>query len=133
MADTFQFDFVTPERKLASVQVREVRLPGAGGDLTMMPGHTPLITQLRPGMVSVVAADGSIEEFGVTGGFAEVTAEGVNLLAERGLPREELTAAIVASYVEEARKAKEEAPADLVDAAAKVLADMEALGSRINA
>ena len=47
MADTMQFDLVTPERKLASAQVREVRIPGADGDLTAMPDHSPLISRGR--------------------------------------------------------------------------------------
>jgi len=50
MADTMQFDLVSPERKLASVTAREVRIPGADGDLTAMPGHAALITTLRPGI-----------------------------------------------------------------------------------
>ncbi|WP_420343636.1 F0F1 ATP synthase subunit epsilon [Paenirhodobacter sp.] len=133
MADTMQFDLVTPERKLSSVPVREVRIPGTEGDLTAMPGHAPLITTLRPGIVTVVGADGSSYEFGVTGGFAEITGESVNLLAERGVPKAELTAALVAEYVAEAKKAVDEAVPDAVDAAVKLLADMEALGDHINA
>ena len=70
MADTMQFDLVSPERNLVSVPVREVRLPGAEGDLTAMPGHAPAIVNLRPGLVTVVAADGTSTEFAVTGGFA---------------------------------------------------------------
>ncbi|MFT3689935.1 F0F1 ATP synthase subunit epsilon [Paenirhodobacter sp.] len=133
MADTMQFYLVTPERKLSSVPVREVRLPGSQGDLTAMPGHAPMITTLRPGIVTVVAADGSIDEFGVTGGFAEIMGDMVNLLAERGVPKEELTAALVAQYVADAKKALEEAAPDAVDAAVKMLADMQALDAHINA
>ncbi|MGL6181696.1 MAG: F0F1 ATP synthase subunit epsilon, partial [Aestuariivirga sp.] len=72
MADTMQFDLVTPERKLASLKVREVRIPGADGDLTAMPDHAPLITTLRPGVLSVVSAEGT-QSYAVTGGFAEVS------------------------------------------------------------
>ena len=54
MADNMQFDLVSPERSLVSVPVREVRLPGTDGDLTVMPGHAPVIVNLRPGMVVVV-------------------------------------------------------------------------------
>lgn len=133
MADTMQFDLVTPERKLSSVPVREVRLPGTEGDLTAMPGHAPLITTLRPGIVTVVGADGSSYEFGVTGGFAEITGDAINLLAERGVPKEELTAELVAQYVADAQKALAEATPDAVDAAVKMLADMEALGTHMSA
>src|SRR5690606_24223398 len=94
MADTMQFDLVSPERSLVSVPVREVRLPGTDGDLTAMPGHAPTIVTLRPGLVTVVGADGSQTEFAVTGGFAEISADSVSLLAERGHAREELSQAV---------------------------------------
>ena len=91
MADTMQFDLVSPERNLLSVPVREVRLPGTEGDLTAMPGHALAIVNLRPGIVTVVAADGTETEFAVTGGFVEISNESVSLLAERGYPRGEMT------------------------------------------
>jgi F-type H+-transporting ATPase subunit epsilon len=130
MADTMQFDLVSPERKLASVQAREVRIPGADGDLTAMPGHAPLITTLRPGLLTVVGPEGTVD-YAVTGGFAEVSPEGVTVLAERALPKSELSALIHAEMVEQARAAKAAAPMDAADAAAKLLADMEALGGHI--
>jgi len=130
MADTMQFDLVAPERRLASVAAREVRIPGADGDLTAMPGHAALITTLRPGILTVVSAEGTTD-FAVTGGFAEITADAVTVLAERGLPKAELTAAIHADLVAEARAARDAAPHNLVDDAVKLLADMEALGGHI--
>ena len=51
MAGTLQFDLVSPERRLASVQASEVQIPGADGDLTAMEGHAPTITTLRPGIL----------------------------------------------------------------------------------
>ena len=130
MADTMQFDLVTPERKLASAQVREVRIPGADGDLTAMPDHAPLITTLRPGLLTVVGAEGT-QSYAVTGGFAEVTAQGVTVLAERALASTEFTTAIHAELMESARLAHANAHPDLVDMAAKLLADMEALGTHM--
>jgi F0F1-type ATP synthase epsilon subunit len=50
MADMMQFDLVSPERRLASLEVSEVRVPGADGDMTAMADHAPTITTLRPGM-----------------------------------------------------------------------------------
>lgn len=131
MADTMQFDLVSPERKLASVQAREVRIPGADGDLTAMPGHAPTITTLRPGILTVVSAEGAAD-YAVTGGFAEISPEGVTVLAERGVPKAELTAAIHAEMMAEAKKAVEVAQPSLADAAAKMLADMEALGAHMS-
>jgi F-type H+-transporting ATPase subunit epsilon len=130
MADTMQFDLVSPERKLASLQVREVRIPGADGDLTAMPDHAPLITTLRPGILTVVGADGTME-YAVTGGFAEIGADGVSVLAEGAHVAHEVTQGMIDEMVATARAAHAEAHPDMVDAAAKLLADMEALGGHI--
>ena len=54
MADTMKFDLVSPERSLASIAATEVRLPGTEGDMTVMAGHSPVITTLRPGIVRVL-------------------------------------------------------------------------------
>lgn len=132
MADTMQFDLVSPERKLASAQAREVRIPGAEGDLTAMPGHSALITTLRPGILTVVGPEGTAE-YAVTGGFAEISAEGVSVLAERGVPKAELTPAIHAEMMAEAKKVVEVAHPSVADSAVKMLSDMEALGAHINA
>jgi F-type H+-transporting ATPase subunit epsilon len=135
MADTMQFDLVSPERRLASVQAREVRIPGAEGDLTAMPGHAPLITTLRPGILRIVKGDGASDDYAVTGGFAEISVAGVTLLAEEALHVSEVTPEIVRGFVaraeEQLRAAKESGHQDLVDDAAKLLADMVALGDHI--
>ena len=137
MADTMQFDLVSPERNLISVQVREVRLPGTEGDLTAMPGHAPAIVNLRPGIVTVVAADGTETEFAVTGGFVEINNESVSLLAERGHPRAEMTQDVFNDMMMQAQRRvkvardKDSAAEEVVAAAVKLLADMEALGTHI--
>ena len=131
MADTMQFDLVTPERKLASVPALEVRIPAAEGDLTAMPDHAPLITSLRPGILTVVTAEG-MTDYVVTGGFAEITGNGVSVLAERANLTREVTHTMFEEIVSAARTAHSQAHPDFVDAAAKLLADMEALGSHIN-
>ncbi|WP_284162715.1 F0F1 ATP synthase subunit epsilon [Frigidibacter sp. SD6-1] len=130
MADMMQFDLVSPERRLASLQVREVRIPGVDGELTAMPGHAPLITTLRPGVLAVAGAEGETD-YVVTGGFAEVTATGVSVLAEVAHPTKNVTQAMIDDMVAEAHRLHKEAGPDLVDAAAKTLADMVALGGRI--
>ncbi|OYU17287.1 MAG: F0F1 ATP synthase subunit epsilon [Rhodobacteraceae bacterium PARR1] len=93
MAATLQFDLVSPERKLASVSATEVQIPGTDGDLTAMAGHAATITTLRPGVLKAIGADGT-KSFVVTGGFAEITAAGVSVLAERAVPVEEANAAV---------------------------------------
>ncbi|WP_306751557.1 F0F1 ATP synthase subunit epsilon [Paracoccus actinidiae] len=138
MADTMQFDLVSPERSLVSIPVREVRLPGTDGDLTAMPGHAPTIVTLRPGLVTVVGADGAQADFAVTGGFVEISADSVSLLAERGHRREEITQEIFNEMMADAHRNRRSVEAkrdtagdDVVTAAAKLLADMEALGTHI--
>lgn len=138
MADTMQFDLVSPERSLASVPVREVRLPGSDGDLTAMPGHAPTIVTLRPGMVVLVRADGATSEFAVTGGFAEINQDSVSLLAERGHAREDLTQDVFNDMLKDAhrvhrtaRDRREHVGEEVVTAAVKLLGDMQALGTQI--
>ncbi|MFN3973052.1 MAG: F0F1 ATP synthase subunit epsilon [Gemmobacter sp.] len=121
-----QFDLVSPERRLASVTATEVQLPGADGDLTAMEGHTPTITTLRPGILRAVAAEGT-KAFVVTGGFAEITAKGVTVLAERAVPVEEVTGPMVDAMVAEAREAAAAAAPDARDAADKLVGDMLAI------
>ena len=133
MADTLQFDLVSPERRLSSVTAREVQIPGTDGDLTAMAGHVPTITTLRPGILRVLHTGGT-EEFVVSGGFAEITATNVSVLAEQALPRAEVTADVHARMVAEAREAVTAAQgagdSGRVDEAAKALADVEAIGAR---
>ncbi|MEL6510007.1 MAG: F0F1 ATP synthase subunit epsilon [Pseudomonadota bacterium] len=126
MADTMQFDLVSPERKLASVTATEVQIPGADGDMTAMPDHSPVITTLRPGVLTVTGADGT-SRYAVTGGFAEVTPEGTSVLAERAMPADEVTADVITQLIADATEAAANAADDTRDAANKLVADMEAL------
>lgn len=136
MAETVQFDLVSPERLLASMAVDEVQLPGADGDLTAMAHHAPLITTLRPGLVRVAGREGETE-YVVTGGFAEIDGESISVLAEQAVAREDMTqeqmTAMVDSATEKLNTAKEtyvNEPGP-VDEATKLLSDMMAVGERI--
>ncbi|MGR3495489.1 F0F1 ATP synthase subunit epsilon [Citreimonas sp.] len=135
MAETMQFDLVSPERLLLSTQVTAVRIPGADGDLTAMPNHAPTITTLRPGILTVETESGR-QEFVVTGGFAEI-GETLSVLAERALAREDVDQATYESLVAEARSAYEKTKETFknepgpVDDAAKLLNDMVAVGTHI--
>ena len=125
-----QFDLVSPERRLASVKATEVQIPGAEGDLTAMEGHTPTITTLRPGILRAVGAEGTTA-FVITGGFAEITAATVSVLAERAVPLAEASVAMVDALVAEAREAAAKAAPDTRDAADKLVADMLALKAAV--
>jgi F-type H+-transporting ATPase subunit epsilon len=131
MADTMQFDLVSPERSLASLQVSEVQIPGSEGDMTAMPDHAATITTLRPGLLRIVGGEVT-QEYLVTGGFAEISANGASVLAEHAMPRDEVTQAVVDGLVADAVSARDAATPENMDAAVKLVADMaaatEALG-----
>ena len=124
MASTVQFDLVSPERRLASFPATEVQIPGAMGDLTAMEGHASTITSLRPGVLRVAAAEG-MKSFVVTGGFAEISATGVSVLAEQAVPLDELTAATLDALVADACEAA--AVNSDKDTADKAVADLYAM------
>ncbi len=136
MAEEMQFDLVSPERSLASRKVTAVQIPGADGDMTAMADHSPTITTLRPGILKIEGA-GEAAEYVVTGGFAQIKDDGVTVLAERAIPRGEMTQETLDEMVAEAaevhRSAKEAKEPDygIVDDAAKLLADMVAMGGEI--
>ncbi|SLN27964.1 ATP synthase epsilon chain [Falsiruegeria litorea R37] len=133
MANTMQFDLVSPERSLASLQVSAVQIPGADGDMTAMPDHAPTITTLRPGVLKAEGPEGTTEYL-VTGGFAQINGDGLSVLAEKAIPVDEVTRAHLDELIAEARgahEASQEHPS-LVDDAAKLLADMEALGDHMS-
>ena len=136
MADTVQFDLVSPERLLSSVQAKEVQIPGSEGDMTVLPDHAPLITSLRPGVLKVLSSDGDAE-YVVTGGFAEINASSISVLAEQAIPRGDVTQEQFKAMVDEATDklaraqdvyVNEPGP---VDEAAKLLADTVAMGDEI--
>ena len=130
MAQLMQFDLVSPERKLASVKATQVQIPGAEGDLTAMAGHEPTILTLRPGVLTVDGPDGT-DYFAVIGGFAEIGAEGVSVLAERAVPRGELSKEMINEMISEAQEAHDNAHPDVAHATAKFLADLVAMGTHI--
>jgi F-type H+-transporting ATPase subunit epsilon len=136
MADTMQFDLVSPERRLASLQVTSVQIPGADGDMTAMEGHAPTITTLRPGVLTIDGPEGTTD-YVVTGGFAEITATGISVLAERAVAKVDMTQEHLNEMIEEAKnmysKAKEafENEPGPVDDAAKLLSDMVAMGDHM--
>jgi F-type H+-transporting ATPase subunit epsilon len=94
MADTFRFELVTPERMALSEDVAQVVVPGVEGEFTVLPGHAPVISALRPGVIEVALPEaGGKTRIFVKGGFAEVDADHLTVLAERAIPVEVLDAA----------------------------------------
>jgi F-type H+-transporting ATPase subunit epsilon len=126
MAATLQFDLVSPEKRLASFKAIEVQISGANGDLTAMEGHAPTITTLRPGILKAVGTDKTMA-FAVTGGFAEITASGVSVLAEQAVPVEDLSGTVLDGMIDQARELAAMALPDDKDMAEKLVQDMMAL------
>ena len=81
MADRIQLEVVTPERRVLAEPVEMVTVPGLGGELGILPGHTPLISQLQTGVLTYVQ-EGKNSSLHVSGGFVEVRDDHVSVLAE---------------------------------------------------
>ena len=84
MADKLNFSLVSPERELFSGPVDQVDAPGSEGDFGVLAGHAPFMTALKEGPVRV-HNDGTVKIYDVRGGFADVTPEGLTILAEHAV------------------------------------------------
>ena len=100
---SLQLDVITPERRLVSEEVDSVTLPGLGGELGILPGHTPLISQLQTGILAYVQG-GATKRLLVSGGFAEVNADRVSVLADLAEFPNEVNAQAARAEREEAEK-----------------------------
>jgi F-type H+-transporting ATPase subunit epsilon len=96
-------EFVSPESVLFSGDVDQVDLPGAEGDMGILAGHAPLVTTLRPGIVTIYRG-GAREPVVVTGGFAEVGPAGLTVLADRAVARENFDTATLANEIKDAEE-----------------------------
>ena len=108
------FEFVSPENVLFSGEVDQVDLPGAEGDLGILAGHAPMVTTLRPGIVTIFRGSAQ-EPVVVTGGFAEVGPGGLTILADRAVARADFDTAMLAADIKDA----EEDVADATDQAVR--------------
>ena len=91
MATTIRLDVVSAEKSIFSGDVETIQVTGSEGELGIVPGHTPLLTALRPGMVSLVKSQGEEEELiYVAGGTLEVQPTNVTVLADVAIRAEDL-------------------------------------------
>ena len=104
---TFQFDLVAPERVLFSGPVEAVELPGTEGDMTVLPGHAPVMTALKTGFLVITERPQNGRRVLVRGGFADVGATSVTVLAERATPLEELTPEVIDREIAQAQLARD--------------------------
>ncbi len=97
------FEFVSPESVLFSGDVDQVDLPGSEGDMGILPGHAPLVTTLRPGIVTIFRG-GQREPVVVIGGFAEVSPKGLTVLADKAMARADFDMATLAEEIKDAEE-----------------------------
>ena len=98
---TMHFELVAPERVLFSGEVEAVMLPGSEGDITILPGHAPLMAMLKTGFVQITDHKDDGRRVLIRGGFAEINQQGVTVLAENARPVEEVTPETIAKEIED--------------------------------
>ena len=112
MADQIQFELVSPERLLVSEPVEMVVVPGVEGDFGVLPGHAPLVSTVRPGVIAVFEGGKVVQRIFVARGFAEVTGERCTVLAEQAVPVADIDRAAVETELRDAREDLSEAKDD---------------------
>lgn len=118
----FHFELVSPERLIFSGEVEQVVVPGSEGQFTVLSGHSPMMSMLRPGVVEVAGRDLS-ERLFVRGGFADISPTGLTILAEQAIPLAELDAAQIGKQVRAAEEDLEDAQTDETRQAAAMRLD----------
>jgi F-type H+-transporting ATPase subunit epsilon len=102
MADKITFDLVSPERLLISQAVDMVTIPGSEGYMGVMAGHMALVSTLRAGMIDI-RNDGTDTRYFIRGGFAEINATQVTVLAEEAIPMTELDLTVLDQRIKDAQ------------------------------
>ena len=114
MPDTFKFELVSPERLLVSEEVEQVLVPGSEGDMTVLSGHAPVLTTLRPGLLDIGYSGGEHRRYFIRGGFAEAGPAGLTVLAKTAIDLVELDAGMLASAIKDAEEDVTDASGDIV-------------------
>ena len=122
--ETFQLDLVSPERKLASLKVSEVQIPGSDGDFTAMAHHAAFMATMRPGVLTL-KANNDVTEYIVTGGFVEISEAGVSVLAEKAILKADMSSDMLSDMIALAQSNVETAQDK--DSAEKRVADFKAI------
>lgn len=121
-------ELVTPEELLFSGQLEMVVIPGVEGDFGVLFGHEPLISLIRPGILSFYKQDNSIEKLFISGGFAEVTNTECTILAEEAVSVDAIDPAAVEARLQKAKKQLYKSQSDLEKSAVeKEIAIAEAM------
>ena len=102
-SETVEFELVSPTKLLASEPVEMVVVPGAEGDIGVLPGHSPLIATIRPGVIDIHEAGKIKDQIFVGGGFVEVSRQRCTILAEEAIPVSEIELAQAEARLTEIR------------------------------
>ncbi|KAA5802329.1 F0F1 ATP synthase subunit epsilon [Alkalicaulis satelles] len=127
MADKLHFDLVSPEKRVFAGEVDMVVVPGEDGDFGVLAGHAPFMSTIRSGAIAVHEG-GSVTRTFIHGGFAEVTPDGLTILAEEAIALDSVNAESVSAELTKARETLSMARDDAERAEAEARVDkLEAL------
>ena len=112
MAEALKLELVSPEKELASRLVKAVQVPGLEGAFEVLPGHAPVLSILRPGVLAITEISGAETKFFVRGGYVEVAGDEMSVLAEYAIPIEQLDAAKIEQEIRWAQEDLEDARND---------------------
>jgi F-type H+-transporting ATPase subunit epsilon len=133
MADTLFLQVVSPERVLVEEQTTEVQIPAADGFIGVLPGHAPLMSELKPGGVLTYKVEGREKVLAVYGGFVEVLPDKVSVLADNAEHKEEINVDEARQRLQKALDAMhEELHSESIDPAVAV-AEMVRAQARLDA
>ncbi len=114
----FHFELVSPERLIFSGAVEQVVVPGSEGAFTVLDGHAPMMSTIRPGVIEVFETRERSNKLFVRGGFVDVSGKGLTILAELAIPLAELDAAQIDAQLRAAEADLEDAKSDTARQAA---------------
>ncbi len=101
---TFPFELVSPERLLFTGEVEAVVVPGTEGEFTVLKDHAPVMSGMKPGIVEIDGGATAKKRLFVRGGVADVSPQGLTILAEQAIPLEELNTAQLDADVQSAEE-----------------------------
>ncbi len=112
MAEALKLELVSPEKELASRLVKQVVVPGTEGEFVAMPGHAPLLSTIKPGVLVISEISGQETRYFVRGGYAEMANDQLIVLAERAIPLKQLDASEIEKEIRWAEEDLEDARDD---------------------
>ena len=128
--ELFNFELVTPEKVLVSESVHSVSIAGVEGDMTIFTNHSPLATSIRPGYIDIMSSNKS-DRFFLTGGFVQITATEVVVLAEKASLENEVNVDMIDQIIENTKNSMETATDLQKSVLAKKLNDLSIIKNQL--